>query len=89
MVNTIEANCLGRNDAAIIMIFGEQGALWEGQFAPAPKVTAVDTTGAKDTFTGTLAAHLVEGSDRRGALQSAVDAATQSVTSAGAQRWAT
>ena len=48
-------------------------------------VDVVDTTGAGDSFLGTFAAHLSTGTPMMGALNVAMQAATQSVTSQGAQ----
>ena len=50
-----------------------------------PRVTAVDTTGAGDTFTATLTLGLVEGMSEQEALERACLAATISVTRPGAQ----
>lgn len=52
---------------------------------PAPKVEAVDTTGAGDAFTGALAAALADGADLEAAAQRAVRVAAVSVTRRGAQ----
>ncbi|MGD6941891.1 ribokinase [Cytobacillus gottheilii] len=52
---------------------------------PAPKVEAVDTTGAGDTFNGALAVGLFEGMYLKEACQFAVKAASLSVTKLGAQ----
>jgi len=52
---------------------------------PAPRVTAVDTTGAGDAFTGALAAALADGADLTDAAAYAVRVAAHSVTGRGAQ----
>ncbi|MDR3096627.1 MAG: ribokinase [Paraburkholderia sp.] len=52
---------------------------------PAPKVTALDTTAAGDTFIGALAARLAAGEAPAQAIQFALRAASISVTRAGAQ----
>lgn len=52
---------------------------------PAPRVIAVDTTAAGDTFVGALAVALAEGSDIDAAARFAVRAAALSVTRPGAQ----
>ena len=52
--------------------------------AAAP-VTAVDTTGAGDTFTGFLAAALADGFDLDAAVRRGVAAATYAVTRFGAR----
>jgi ribokinase len=51
--------------------------------AAAPHVTAVDTTGAGDGFTGTLAAFLAEGRPLPEALRIAVAAGSLAVQSRG------
>ena len=51
-----------------------------GEVIPAPKVKAVDSTGAGDTFNAVLAVRLAEGSSLVDACRAAVDAASQSVT---------
>jgi ribokinase len=51
----------------------------------APKVDAVDTTGAGDCFNGVLAAALAEGLALEPAVRRAVEAASTSVTTPGAR----
>lgn len=51
---------------------------------PSFRVTPVDTTGAGDTFIGTLAAALDMGLGREGAMRQAAAAAALQVTRAGA-----
>ena len=53
--------------------------------APAPPVTAVDTTGAGDAFVGTFAARLAAGDGEERALAAALRCAADSVTRLGAQ----
>ncbi len=53
--------------------------------APAPVVTAVDTTGAGDAFVGTFAARLAAGDAEERALGAALRCAADSVTRLGAQ----
>ena len=53
--------------------------------APAPDVTAVDTTGAGDAFNGALAVALAEGRELRGAVAFAVAAAALSTRAEGAR----
>jgi ribokinase len=69
---------------------GAQGALVSQpggaqELVPAPQVEVVDTTGAGDAFVGALAAHLAAGKPLREAALAAVQAASRSVTSAGAR----
>ena len=52
---------------------------------PVPAVTAVDATGAGDTFNGFLAAALADGQSMRAAVERAVAAASLSTTRAGAR----
>jgi len=55
-------------------------------FVAAPAAsTVVDTTGAGDTFVGTLAAHLARGEELTTAVGAAVSAASMSVTWRGAR----
>jgi len=53
--------------------------------APAPRVAALDSTGAGDAFVGTLAARLAAGDDEERALGAALRCAADSVTRLGAQ----
>lgn len=55
------------------------------QFCPAPRVQVVDTTGAGDTFVGTLGARLSAGWSLHDAIVSATDAASLACTHFGAQ----
>jgi ribokinase len=76
--------------SAVVITLGERGAI--GLFgeqvvvAEAPKVAAVDSTGAGDAFCGAFAALLAEGAEPQAALQAAVVAGSLSVTVEGAQR---
>ena len=69
------------------MTLGSAGAVAasaDGSWAvPAPKVTAVDTTGAGDGFTGTLATFLAEGRGLDEALRIAVAAGALAVQARG------
>jgi ribokinase len=72
----------------VVCTTGPQGAMaatgrefWQ---VPAPATTAVDTTGAGDTFTGYLVAELANGRSLQQALGRAVAAASLSVTREGA-----
>jgi ribokinase len=80
---------LERGVQVVVITLGAQGALLvdhEGaHHQPAPKVTAVDTTAAGDTFTGCLAASVAQGEDVRSALAYACAGASLSVTRVGAQ----
>lgn len=73
----------------VIITLGSEGAYFsDGEHAftvPAPKVKAVDTTAAGDTFNGALVVALAEGMDWRPAIEFAVKAASISVTRMGAQ----
>ncbi len=71
----------------VIITLGERGlvacdstGIWR---VAAPKVTAVDTTGAGDAFNGALAAALVQGRDIKSAAAWACQAAAYSVTQPG------
>lgn len=73
----------------VIVTLGAAGAFLlkdgKGELIGAPKVTAVDTTAAGDTFNGALAVALSEGKDIREAVVFANQAASISVTRIGAQ----
>lgn len=74
-----------------IITKGAQGAEWisasaEPLFVPAFRVQPVDTTGAGDTFIGTLAAALDLGMGREEAMRQATGASALQVTRAGAAR---
>ncbi|TYS17769.1 ribokinase [Rossellomorea vietnamensis] len=95
--NEIEADQLVQENAAhsdqlyqkLIITKGRDGVvLYLGEKKveiPAKKVSAVDTTGAGDTFNGALAAELDEGSSLKEACIVACEAATKSVMVVGAQ----
>ena len=72
----------------VVVTMGEAGALViEGERAtrvPAPRVAAVDTTGAGDAFCGSLAAGLARGSRLVDAARVAVKVASQSTLRRGA-----
>lgn len=95
VVNEHEAAYLARGGEVsalapvVIVTLGAAGAVLysagEPEFrVPAPKVVAVDATGAGDTFCGALVARLAEGGSFRDSLRFAVAAASLSVQSAGA-----
>ena len=68
--------------AEVITTLGEKGCHIHstGETIPAPKVKAVDSTGAGDTFNAVLAVRLAEGESLRDACVAANAAAAQSVT---------
>lgn len=73
----------------VIVTLGASGILYAARGAepflvPAPQVTAVDSTGAGDTFVGALAVALAEGRPMRDALAWAAAAAALSVQRPGA-----
>ena len=73
----------------VIVTLGEQGALFASARGvvhfPAPKVTALDSTAAGDTFVGGFAAALAQGRSEIQAIRFAQAAAALSVTRLGAQ----
>ncbi|WP_030932954.1 ribokinase [Streptomyces sp. NRRL S-646] len=73
----------------VVVTLGSAGSLYAARGAdplvvPAPQVTAVDSTGAGDTFVGALAVALTEGRPMRSALAWAGAAAALSVQRPGA-----
>ncbi|MEY3635613.1 MAG: hypothetical protein RL147_42 [Actinomycetota bacterium] len=73
-----------------IVTVGSQGAIYidsDGSLVkcPAPQVTAVDTTGAGDSFVGSFAFALAKGEDPATAMSFGVQVASISVTKKGAQ----
>jgi ribokinase len=73
-----------------IVTLGSQGAVYisaDGQLTKvsAPKVTAIDTTGAGDAFVGAFAYSLASGSDPVSAMTLGIKVASFSVTRKGAQ----
>ena len=73
----------------VIITLGAGGAFFSDGTdtftVPAPKVDAVDTTAAGDTFNGALVVALAAGKDWHSAIEFAVKAASISVTRMGAQ----
>jgi ribokinase len=73
----------------VVVTLGARGVMYsEGktvEFVAAPKVQAVDTTGAGDCFVGWLGAGIAEGLFLRAAIERACKAASIKVTRAGAQ----
>jgi ribokinase len=80
---------LVRGPRTVIVTLGERGAFFaEAQYAghvPAPRVQAVDPTGAGDAFIGSLAVFLAEGLPLHEAVRRANAGAAMSVTRLGAQ----
>jgi ribokinase len=79
-----------RSGQSSIVTLGSQGAVYissDGQltYVDAPKVTAVDTTGAGDAFVGTFAYSLASGKDPVAAMTLGVKVASLSVMRKGAQ----
>ena len=76
-------------DAAVVVTLGARGAVWCGsppaQHAIAPRIEAIDTTGAGDAFVGTLAAALDAGATPGESLRRAVAAGSLACTCLGAQ----
>ena len=79
---------LERGVQNVVLTMGANGALLHNatgsHYQSADKVTAVDTTGAGDTFNGVFAAMLANGRSLEDAVASGVRAATISVQTAGA-----
>lgn len=80
---------LAAGAAKVIITLGVLGSLFADgrkfQHFPAPKVQAVDTTAAGDTFVGGFAAALAQGQSESEAIRFGQTAAALSVTRAGAQ----
>jgi ribokinase len=80
---------LRRGARSVVLKLGDKGAFLddgrEARHFPAPKVEAVDSTAAGDTFNGALAVALAEERDVAGAIAFANAAAALSVTRLGAQ----
>jgi ribokinase len=75
---------------SVVVTLGARGALVVPADGPVvlqapPPVTAVDTTGAGDCFSGALAQELARGADLPGAVRYAVTAAALSTTGPGAR----
>lgn len=86
---TAAALALSTSAGTVVMTRGAEGALVarDGRVVveiPARRVTAVDTTGAGDTFVGVLVATLAAGEPLDAALRAATAAASISVTRPGA-----
>jgi ribokinase len=89
VVNEHEAKLLqasGVRPASLLVTLGLRGSRWKGIQVPATAVTnGVDTTGAGDSYCGTLAARLVAGDDEYTAMTFASESAGRSITWRGAQ----
>lgn len=83
----VAASVVGNIARSVVVTLGAVGAVAasaEGSWsAAAPRVSAVDTTGAGDGFTGTLAAFLAEGRPLEEALRIAVAAGALAVQARG------
>ncbi len=76
----------GYTPRSVLVTLGSQGSRWGAETVPVGTVTAVlDTTGAGDTYCGTLAAGLAAGLAPRDAMEAASTAAALSVGWVGAQ----
>jgi ribokinase len=90
LVNEVEADSMGQGQGGPekVRTLGPEGAVWDGVgSARAPRVEAVDTTGAGDAFAGALAAGLALGKPKRQALAAAVEAGARQCEHQGAQPW--
>lgn len=89
VVNELESHELANTamNPKVCITLGSKGARWGGLSAKAPRIKPVDTTGAGDAFTGTLAAGIAAGAGSERALQNAVAAATAACLPRGAQLW--
>lgn len=88
VVNELEAEQLGLAGEGVCLTLGADGARWGTVAVTAPRITPVDTTGAGDAFTGTLAAGIAAGTDRQQMLAAAVAAASDACLLPNAQDWA-
>lgn len=83
------AALLERGPRSVVITLGAAGAYAAdasgGVHVPSPRVTAVDTTGAGDAFTGALASRLSAGDDLAAATAFAARAGAAAVTARGAQ----
>ncbi len=83
------AALVARGFATALVTLGARGVAWhhgtKGGHVRAPEVEAVDTTGAGDSFVGSLAAGLARGEGLVACIEAAVQAAARAVTRAGAQ----
>jgi ribokinase len=83
------SHLIGMGAGKVIITLGAEGSLFTSgkgfEHFPAPKVKAVDTTAAGDTFVGGFAAALASGKSEAEAIRYGQIAAALSVTRAGAQ----
>ncbi|MFJ4196809.1 ribokinase [Pseudomonas sp. NPDC089534] len=83
------SHLIGLGAGKVLITLGAQGLLFASgtgfEHFPAPKVKAVDTTAAGDTFVGGFAAALARGESEAQAIRYGQVAAALSVTRAGAQ----
>ncbi|MCW2940982.1 MAG: ribokinase [Actinomycetia bacterium] len=86
---TVATALLERGPRSVVITLGAAGALTADATgitrAEAPKVEAVDTTGAGDAFTGALCLRLARGDDLAAAVKFAVRVGSAAVRRAGAQ----
>lgn len=91
VANEHEARGFARPPRSLVISLGARGARWlrdgETVEVEAPVVPVVDTTGAGDAFSGSLAAALAAGAGPRPALERAVAAGSGAVGRPGAQDW--
>jgi len=82
------ARLQARTGGDVIVTLGEQGCVWVHatgfEHVPAPRVRALDTTGAGDAFNGGLAVALARGEPLSSALREAVRAGTAATLRRGA-----
>lgn len=85
--SSLAADAVGRVARSVVITLGAAGAVAasvDGMWAvPAPRVDAVDSTGAGDGFTGTLAAFLAESRPLHEAVRIAVAAGSLAVQARG------
>jgi ribokinase len=85
----LAAKLLDLGSASTVVTLGASGAVLASggttRHFPAPKIEAVDTTGAGDAFVGALAARLAGGASLEEAVPYAVLAGAAAVAQAGAQ----
>ena len=88
IVNEHERDLLlahGPAPRSLLVTLGEAGSYWDDIQIPAELVTVVDSTGAGDSYCGTLAARLAAGDDKNTAMIAATKAAAVCVELVGAQ----